>query len=265
MCGRYVSTKSTADLLDEFDAVEVAESDDPVIVPDYNVAPTTSVRTILTRLPRGIESRSESAVDPVRQLRAARWGLVPSWAKDESVGNKMINARAESLADKAAFKRAFAKRRCLVPADGWYEWHRTTDTAGKPAKQPYLMTPGDGRSLALAGLYEFWRPKSTAGESDDTEDSAVQWLLSVTIVTVPAQGELAEIHERMPLVVGQANWSRWLDPSQGGPSELLTPEDEAAREALELRPVSAKVNSVQNNSVDLLTRVEPAEPALELF
>lgn len=250
MCGRYVSVKSTASLLDEFDAVDET---DGAGISGYNVAPTTGIRIVVNRVPHGAP---EQEAEPVRQLRLARWGLVPSWAKDLSVGNRMFNARAESVPEKSAFSKAFARRRCLVPADGWYEWQRTTDHDGKPVKQPFLMAPPDGRSLAFAGLFEFWKPK--AGPDAD-------WLTSMTILTVAAQGELAEIHDRMPLVLPRTSWARWLDPVQTGPADLLTPDDEVAREHLELRPVSPKVNSVSNNSPDLLDRVQPDVPAQSLF
>ncbi len=250
MCGRYVSVKADEDLLEEFDAV--AETEGQVADAGYNVAPTTRVRIVVNRPPHG-----EHDAPPVRQLRVARWGLVPSWAKSATVGNRMFNARAESMTEKkSAFARAFAVRRCLVPADGWYEWQRVDGPDGKPAKQPYLMIPGDGHELGLAGLYEFWRPK---------DDPEADWLLSTTILTVPAQGPLAEIHERMPLVVARSAWQRWLDPHQPGPAELLEPEDQAAREGLELRPVSSKVNRVGNDSPDLIERVPAAAVAQELF
>lgn len=254
MCGRYVSTKSTADLLDEFDAEDATEA--PSAEPDYNVAPTTSVRAVMTRARRP-KSTTEGDATPVRQLRLVRWGLVPSWAKDVSVGNRFFNARSDSLATKPAFKRAFAKRRCLLPADGWYEWMRDVDAGGHPHKQPYLMTPQNGRSVALAGLYEFWRP--------DDAPADTPLLVSATIVTVDAQGPLAEIHERMPLVISAADWTRWLDPAVEAPLDLLAPRDEVAAEQLEVRPVSSLVNNVKNNSPELLTRAEPPETALELF
>ncbi|MCW2524335.1 MAG: hypothetical protein JWO63_2670 [Frankiales bacterium] len=266
MCGRYVSTKSSSDLLEEFDAVygqgpadpDGAESEEAVersFPADYNVAPTKTIRMVVNRAPR--TAAGAERPEPIRQLRLAYWGLVPSWAKDRSIGAKLINARAESLADKPAFRTGFAKRRCLIPADGWYEWQRTTDGAGKPLKQPYFMTPEDQRPLALAGLYEFWKPKDAGPETD--------LLVSATIVTVAAQGPLAEIHERMPLVIGRADWTRWLDPAAAGPIELLEPVDEAARERLELRPVSAQVNDVKHNAPELLTAVPPPAAALELF
>jgi len=250
MCGRYVSTKTTSDLLDEFDAVD--ETDGSATETDYNVAPTTNVRIVVDRVRHG--EPKESA--PVRQLRVARWGLVPSWAKDISVGNRMFNARAESLTEKSAFTRPFAVRRCLIPADGWYEWQKIEGPDGKPTKQPFLMIPPDGHSLALAGLYEFWKPK---------RDEDAEWLVSATILTVDSQGPLAEIHDRMPLVLPKSNWARWLDPAQPGPKDLLKPQDETAQEHLELRPVSTRVNSVANNAADLLDRVDPAPRAQELF
>ncbi len=280
MCGRYVSTKSTGDLLAEFDAIDAIGGE--TIQPDYNVAPTVNVRTVVNRPPREqnrppreqngpprelnrppgeqlVEDTTagQSKPAPVRQLRLAHWGLVPSWAKDKSIGNKLINARAETIAGKPAFKRAFAMRRCLVPSDGWYEWMRDVDAAGKPRKQPYLMTPTDGHCLAFAGLYEFWKPQDAG---DDTD-----LLLSVTVLTVPAQGDLQEIHDRMPLVLSSADWTRWLDPAVAAPTDLLQPQDEVVREALELRPVSTNVNSVKNNSPDLLQRVDPPVLPRELF
>jgi putative SOS response-associated peptidase YedK len=253
MCGRYVSTKSTGDLLDEFDAIDATSDEDHP--PDYNVAPTVNVRTVVNRPPREENVTYDPDAPPVRQLRIARWGLVPSWAKDLAVGNRMFNIRAESIADKPSFRRIFTKRRCLVPADGWYEWRPDTDSNGKPRKQPYLMTRTDGRSVAFAGMYEFWRPKG----------SDADLLLSVSVITVPAQGVLAEVHDRMPLVLDGADWARWLDPSVAEPSELLKPQDEAARDLLELRPVSELVNSVQNNSPELLRPVDPSVEPLELF
>ncbi|UQX89801.1 SOS response-associated peptidase [Jatrophihabitans telluris] len=273
MCGRYVSSKSSSDLLDEFDAVD--ETDGTLFEPDYNVAPTTTVRAVVTRFPReqsiGIDSQAGEIADAktagrtggvvaprtaVRQLRAVHWGLVPSWAKDVSSGNRMFNARAETVPTKSAFSRAFAKRRCLIPTDGWYEWRKTTDRAGAPSKQAYYMTSPDGRSIALAGLYEFWRPRTGA----DAEPG--DWLVSATIITVASQGELAGIHERMPLVLDPRDWDRWLDPAADGPLDLLAGWDEAGGEGLELRPVADLVNSVKNNGPELLEPV--AEPAQSL-
>jgi putative SOS response-associated peptidase YedK len=180
------------------------------------------------------------------------WGLVPSWAKDRSTQGKMFNARVESLADKPAFRTAYAKRRCLVPADGWYEWQMVDGPDGR-VKQPLYMTPPDQHSIAFAGIYEFWR------NGDEPT------LSTCAIITAPAVGALAEVHDRMPLVLPREQWVRWLDPAISDPSDLLAGWDEAHGEHLELRPVSTAVNSVDNNGVDLLERVEPVPQAQTLF
>jgi putative SOS response-associated peptidase YedK len=244
MCGRYVSVRSDSDLLDEFDAVDSTLGQTPE--PDFNVAPTKPVRIIVNRPLR--DTAGKAARTPTRQLRVVSWGLVPSWAKDRSGAAKMINARIESVASKPAFRKAFAKRRCLVPADGWYEW-RASDSG---IKQPMYMTPSDGHGLAFAGLYEFWGPTG-------------QTLTTCTIITSPAAGALLEIHDRMPLVLPQTAWSRWLDPAVDDPADLLVPWDEASGEHLELRPVATSVNSVDNNGPDLINFVEPEPEPQRLF
>jgi putative SOS response-associated peptidase YedK len=179
------------------------------------------------------------------------WGLVPSWSKDRGGAARMINARVESVTNKPAFRAAYAKRRCLVPADGWYEW-QLVDGANGRTKQPMYMTPADGHVLAFAGLYEFWR--SEAGT-----------LSTCTIITTPAVGALSEIHNRAPLVLARDTWARWLDPRVSDPNDLLTAWDEADGEHLELRPVATAVNSVDNNGPELIERAEPIPAAQTLF
>ncbi|MGH8961293.1 MAG: SOS response-associated peptidase [Jatrophihabitantaceae bacterium] len=248
MCGRYVSVRSDGDVLSAFDAVDA--TDDVAVEPDYNVAPTKAVRAVVSR-PLRDESGARSG-DPVRQLRVMSWGLVPSWAKDVKIAAKMINARVEGIADKPAFGKAYAKRRCLIPADGWYEW-RAFDTDAGPRKQPLYMTPTDRHPLAFAGLYEFWR-----GAGGPT-------LTTCAIITTPSQGALAEVHDRMPLLVPAPGWSRWLDPSVDDPADLLEPWDEADGERLELRPVSTAVNKVDNNGAELIAEAEPMPETPQLF
>src|SRR4051794_120517 len=154
MCGRYASIKAPADLADEFHAVDATEG----VEPDYNVAPTKNIVAVVERHPRDAEGTPDP--DTVeRSLRVVKWGLVPYWAKDPKGGARMINARSESAAEKPAFRRALASRRCLIPADGWYEWQR-----GEDHKQPYYTHYADGRSLALAGLWEYWKPKDEAAD-----------------------------------------------------------------------------------------------------
>jgi putative SOS response-associated peptidase YedK len=215
------------------------------------------VRVVVNRPLR--DASGTPAETPTRQLRVVTWGLVPSWAKDRSIGAKMINARVESVPSKPAFRKAFAKRRCLVPAEGWYEW-RTVDTPDGPRKQPMYMTPQDGRVLAFAGLYEFWSPPQPA---DDDRKPAT--LTTCAIITAPAAGALAEIHDRMPLLLPRDAWRRWLDPRVADPTDLLRSWDEVTGEHLELRPVSPAVNKVDNNGPELLEPVEPQPEPQHLF
>jgi putative SOS response-associated peptidase YedK len=228
--------RSNAELSVEFDAID--STDGAWAAPDYNVAPTKPVRVVVNRPLR--DADGNPAPNPSRQLRVASWGLVPSWAKDRSTQGRMFNARAESVSTTNAFRQAYAKRRCLVPADGWYEWQVTDG----PDKQPLYMTPVDEHGVAFAGLYEF------LGERGQT-------LTTCTILTVASAGALTDVHPRMPLVLSRAAWVRWLDPRVTHPAELLGVADEAAREHLELRPVSTQVNKAENNGPGLLTRVEP--------
>lgn len=244
MCGRYVSVRSDEDLTDEFDAVDA--TDGLWAAPDYNIAPTKPVRIVVNRPLRDAQGRP--ATQPSRQLRVVSWGLIPSWAKDRKTQGRMFNARLESVATTNAFRRAYAKRRCLVPADGWYEW-QASDTGGK---QPMYMTPVDGHPIAFAGLYEFW------GDQGET-------VTTCTIITGPSAGALADIHDRMPLVLPRTGWARWLDPSIDDPGDLLAPWDEAAGEQLELRPVATLVNKVDNNGPELLDRAEPQPAEQRLF
>jgi putative SOS response-associated peptidase YedK len=243
MCGRYVSVRSDEDLTEEFDAVDATNGEWQV--PDYNVAPTKPVRAIVNRPLR--DESGTPATTPTRQLRVVSWGLIPSWAKDRKTQSRMFNARVESVSTTNAFRRAYAKRRCLVPADGWYEWQKVDGH-----KQPIYMTPADGHPIAFAGLYEFW------GEQGQT-------VTTCTIITAPSTGALAEVHDRMPLLLPRDAWSRWLDPSVTDPADLLTPWDEATGEHLELRPVAPLVNKVDNNGPELLERAEPQPEEQRLF
>jgi putative SOS response-associated peptidase YedK len=183
-----------------------------------------------------------------------KWGLVPFWAKDPAIGNKMINARMETVAEKPAFKQAFAKRRCLLPADGYYEWYEPSSDAtpktksGKPVKQPYFIHPKDGHPMAMAGLYEIWRDPTR----DD--DDPLRFLWTATVLTTTAEDAVGHIHDRMPLLVEPRRWADWLDPTAKDKDKddllgLLVP---AAPGLLEAYPVSTAVNSVRNNGPELL-------------
>lgn len=241
MCGRYANSRSSADIAAEFEIQpEYASSE---VLADYNVAPTKQVPAIVERRP----SRDDSA-EPVRQLRLLRWGLVPSWAKDPSIGNRMINARMETVAEKPSYRRAFAVCRALLPADGYYEWYATDkrNAKGKPIKQPFFIRPRDGGMLAMAGLYEIWRDPA----KDSGEDDAFRW--TCTVLTTEAEDDVGHIHDRMPLLVEPKRYHEWLDPERSERDELLSLLVPAAPGRLEAYPVSTEVNNVRNNGPELM-------------
>ena len=201
--------------------------------------------------PTGDSAAGQGAVEHggVRELRVVRWGLVPFWAKDISIGSRLINARAETVATKPAFRRAFARHRCLLPADGFYEWEKSGDPK-RPAKQPYFIRREDGGVLAFAGLYELWRDK------DRPDDDPGAWLWTATIITTRAEDEVGRIHDRMPMVIDPARWADWLDPTATSAEALHGLMTPAASAHLTSYPVSTEVNSVRHNGPGL---IEPME------
>jgi putative SOS response-associated peptidase YedK len=221
MCGRYASTRSSTDLATLFDALDTT---DEALVPDYNLAPTD---------PAPIVRVSASA--GARVLAVARWGLVPAWSADARGGARMINARAETVATSRAFASSFERRRCLVPADGWYEWARE---AGR--KQPYFMTRGDEQPLVFGGIWSTWGTQSAQ-------------LLTFSVITLPAAGELTRVHDRMPLVLAPDLWSAWLSDAE--PLGLLRPPAEDYAAGIELRKVSNAVSDVRNDGPDLIAAI----------
>jgi putative SOS response-associated peptidase YedK len=256
MCGRYASARKRIELLEEFSA----QTDDAAteLAPDYNIAPTKPVYAVLTRQPDdrdgpgdAVARARDSAVPAARQLRVLRWGLVPFWAKDVKIGSRMINARAETVAEKPAFRRAFGQRRCLLPADGYYEWQQQD---GGP-KQPIYITRADGRSLAFAGLYELWRDPAVA------PDDPAAWLWTTTIITTSAPDDLGHIHDRMPMVIEPSSWGEWLDPANHDVADLRSVLVPAMVSGLSTYPVSTAVNSVRNNGPELIEPLNP-DPAL---
>lgn len=245
MCGRYAASRNPDDLVEEFEVVEKPEQ---VLAPSWNVAPTQNVYAVLARTPRG-----EEDAPPRRRLQVVRWGLVPSWAKDPSIGNRMINARMETVHEKPAFRRAFAKRRALLPADGYFEWYG--EKKGK--KQPFFIHPADGGVLAMAGLYELWRDPSVPEDAD-----VDPWLWTVTVLTTTAPDDLGRIHDRMPLLVERERYAEWLDPGIDDPDRLRRLLVPAAPGRLTAYPVATTVNSVRNNGPQLVEPL-PAEGAEE--
>ena len=252
MCGRYASSRRPEDLVEEF------EVDQPVLEmalePDYNVAPTKEVYAVVER-PPSRESGQDGA-EPQRQLRVLTWGLVPSWAKDPSIGTRMINARMETVAEKPAYRKAFATRRALLPADGYFEWYPTsrTDGRGKPVKQPFFIRPKDGGVLAMAGLYEIWRDPTR----DEDDPERFRW--TCTVLTTTAEDAVGHIHDRMPLLVEAERYGAWLDPTTADPDVLRGLLVPAAPGRLEAFPVSTAVNNVRNNGPELVDPL-PAEEA----
>lgn len=272
MCGRYASFRDAQDLADAFAVAPPDVAPDAAgLPPSWNVAPTDPVRVVVERRPRPGETdggASDGADDdaPRRSLRLVRWGLVPGWAKDPSVGARMINARVETLDTKPAFRKALAARRCLVPAEGYYEWQAPPEDAPpvvgptgrrrRPPKQPFWIHPPDGGPLAFAGLYEFWRDPARA------DDDPLRWLVTMTIVTggTPTDDPaLAAIHDRRPVILDPSRWAAWLDPDLHDTDRAL---DLLRRPAppLVATPVSTEVNAVANDGPHLIEPVEPPPP-----
>jgi len=234
MCGRYAASADEGLLREAFELQEVLD----LPAASWNVAPTDSVPAVL--------ERADTQTGQVtRRLTGLRWGLVPSWAKGPG-GPPMINARVETLASKPAFRTALSKRRCLLPADGYYEWYETErrTAKGKPVKQPFFIRPESGL-LVMAGLYEFWRDP-TSGE----------WLVSTAIITTRATDRLGHIHDRMPMVIPPEQWAAWLDPGLTDAETAHGLLTVTAADSLEAYAVSTDVNAVANNDPHLVDPIE---------
>lgn len=229
MCGRFVQASSPALLLDQFDVDETLREPEG---PDYNVTPRREVAVIVQRS------------DGRRALDRMRWGLIPSWAKESAIGDRLINARSETIAEKPSFRRAYAKRRCIIPADGFYEW---MVIPGRRTKQPVFIHGTTGQPLALAGLWESWH--------DPTIEDAPA-LRTCTIITTAANHALEGVHDRMPVILADDAWSTWLDPNSeaGALAPLLVP---APDDVVAFHEVTTAVNSTRNNDASLLAPAPP--------
>ena len=258
MCGRYAASAGAGELVEEFEvdvdasgeatrSLLVSAQEPPVGAPDYNMAPTKQAPVVLTRASK-LDDGSRG--EPTRQLRHLTWGLVPSWSKDTKVGLRMINARAETLLDKASFAKAAKARRCLVPAAGWYEWQVSPvarDAKGKPRKQPFYMHRTDGRDTAFAGIYEFWRDRALPEGDPDA------WVVSFSIITTSAGEGLDRIHDRQPLSLEREQWDDWLDPSLTDEADVAAFLRLGDSSPFEAYPISSAVSATRNNGPGLLT------------
>jgi putative SOS response-associated peptidase YedK len=234
MCGRYVSATPPDQIADYFGT----EAPEALLAASYNVAPTNDVYAVLED-------------GGVRHLDAFHWGLIPLWAKEAKIGSRMINARADTLAEKNAFKSAFAKRRCIIPATGFYEWRKVP---GAKTKQPFFIHDPDGVPYAFAGLWEVWR-----GPERDQEP-----LRSCTIITTDANEPMAQIHDRMPVILPKEAWSTWLDRDNQDLEllgQLLVP---ASPRIITMHPVGTDVNNVRNNAPHLVDPYDEYEGKLDL-
>lgn len=233
MCGRYTLTSSGDTVATLFDLMEV-----PELQARYNLAPTQDAPVV----------RMLASGGP-RVLSSLRWGLVPYWADDPAIGNRMINARSESVAEKPAYRSSFKKKRCLVVTDGFYEWKK----AGK-AKQPYLIRRRDRQPFAFAGLWSSWKNPAAPGDHP---------LETFTILTTDANGTIRGLHDRMPVILDRADFGLWLDPAVGEADRLLPLLVPAADDLLETFPVSRAVNSPAHDAADCiepLVERAPEEP-----
>jgi putative SOS response-associated peptidase YedK len=235
MCGRYASARRDQEIADRFQVAELVGEE---LGPSWNVAPTQDVRAVLER---------EESGHVARQLRTLHWGLVPSWAKDTKIGARMINARVETITEKPAFRRAAARRRLIVPMDGYYEWQ--APESGKGRKQPFYLTDPDGAPLAAAGLYELWRDPAK-GDAPD------RWLWSLTVITTDATDTLGQIHDRSPLLLPEDLWDAWLDPELTDTEQVGALLARVPEPHLEPIKVGTAVGNVRNNSPELVRPVD---------
>lgn len=233
MCGRYVSARDDRGLIPLFDVDERVGDE---LRPSWNVAPTQQVRVVLDDAREG---------RTLRLLRNARWGLIPVWAKDPRIGARMINARSETVTEKPSFRSAATKRRCVVPADGYYEWQQQ----GTGKKTPYYLHPEGEAPLAFAGLYELWPDPEIA------EDDPAKWVWSCTILTRPATDALGHIHDRTPVVLPLDMVGDWLDRDTTDKARVRQLIDAVPEPHLLPREVGTAVGAVRNNSAEL---IEPA-------
>lgn len=238
MCGRYALT-TPADVIARLFGLAEAVS----FARRFNISPTQRAPVVL--------ATGESGDDSTRTVQLLRWGLIPFWAKDASIGARLINARSETAAEKPAFRDAIRKRRCIVPATGFFEWKKQ-ETDGKPQKQPYFIHRTDDAPMALAGLWERWTDKASGEE-----------LRTYTILTTEPNDILRPLHNRMPVILREDGCNRWLDPAMRDPAALVDLYAPVPSDAVTFYPVSRRVNTPANDDSSVLEAIE--EPSTNLF
>jgi putative SOS response-associated peptidase YedK len=233
MCGRITLRTPAVRLIEMFVLPGI-----PLLIPRYNIAPTQMIVCV----------RSAAGHAALREAVMMRWGLIPFWAKDRAIGNRMINARSETVAEKPAFRQAFTRRRCLIPIDGFYEWQKLS--GGK--KQPWLIESHDEQPFALAGLWESWCPPHDVSNTAEEPQSAESPLLSCSILTTSANEEMQPLHDRMPVILPADAWETWLN-AETRPSQLSSLLIPAENGFLKTTPVPAIVNNPRNSCEELFS------------
>jgi putative SOS response-associated peptidase YedK len=236
MCGRFVSTAGPDRIAAYFDTVVPTEAVAETLGENFNVAPTQDIYAVVG-----------STQGPAR-VDAFHWGLIPSWAKDRKIASRMINARAETVGEKPAFKALLKKKRCIVPMDGFYEWQPGNpdgplNAKGKPLKQPMFIHSIGGKPLAVAGLWTTWK---------DPDDPDGRFLHSATLITTAANATMRPVHDRMPALLTPDRWAAWLDPANDDVESLTAMLDGGPPDLLTMQAVSTDVNNVRNNRADLI-------------
>lgn len=236
MCGRYVVAYDPQTLVAGFSLTRIAPFERR-----WNVAPQSPVPVVY-------ETR-----DGERVCEPMRWGLVPHWARDETIGARLNNARSEGMADKPSFRQAVRRRRCVLPASGFYEWQPVTPPHGRAYKQPWYISPATEPYLAMAGLFEAWRPPGSAADAP--------WLLTCCVITTAANALMAPIHDRMPVVLPRQHWSAWLDRTQQDPAALAPLMSGLPDDAMQARAVDRAVGRSSADGPQLIEPLAPADPS----
>ncbi|MDE0133246.1 MAG: SOS response-associated peptidase [Acidimicrobiaceae bacterium] len=245
MCGRFVSAASLEQIAAHFDT-PLPGFDAPR---SYNVAPTTDIVAVVGN-------------DDARRIETFRWGLVPAWSSDPAKGPPLFNARSETAAMKNSFRGAFKRRRCIVPADGFYEWPKAQKGTSRDDRPlPHYITRADGAMLAMAGLWERWSPPPAGDAADganaDASAGPRQALYSATVLTTAANSFMAPLHDRMPVLLDRSQWETWLDPANDGVDALVAMCAPAAEGILRSHQVGRALGNVRNSDASL---IEPADP-----